>query len=180
MTRSIFHRIHCSKIHAALIGVPAVIGLVSMVGLSLHVPILTSWAEDRVTMKISTSFGMLGLSYLLFSKHLGDHRNEIHAALFVILLMAIGFMGYRHPSDQVETVGTFVPSLGTALGFGLMAATTLRDSVWIYRGLRLLAGVALVGHAFDYAPAYYYLPTISTGMAIPTASAFFLASFFRP
>ena len=94
----------------------------------------------------------------------------------------LGFSSFfvAEPDGARLSVAPGVPSVGTVVG--LMASALLGFGVivgapWRARAVRVLAltqiavgGVALVGHALDVPPLYYYGGGVSTAMAVHTAA----------
>lgn len=173
------------------------VGLIVMFGWIFCIDFLKSIHPDFVSMKFYTAlcFFIAGfLSYAL-NKQASCLSVKLHTclstatlALFTLTIMEIAnpalFSNVVFEENAIKSVAPGVPSISTMFAFLLLASAGLRyafmnGGITVYVKaigwhLKIISGCALVGYLLDKPILYYYVPGISSAMAIHTAVLFFV------
>lgn len=200
-----FFRMHL-KWQQVLSSLLVIAGVVVVVGWIFNIQILKSFYPGLVTMKFSTAVSFIISGLILYFGVNSELRYGSAAKLLlpipvlqISLLMGIQFIAallgietgietlfVREAQTAILSTGPGVPSLGTMVGFLLIAAVGtlsiihMDDKETIYKiigfFLLLLSSVALAGYVLDIQALYYYFEGMSTAMSFHTALLFFLTS----
>lgn len=173
----------------------SVIGLCGMLGWRFDIPILTTYIDHTVTMKMGTSAMLFfqGVSTFAIVRTYDDPNHEgdtliipmCAMSILAITLAASGHMPYSDPLS-LDTVRPGLPSVATFLmastfvgidvGYLFRVPGWRRYAASLSKLILALCSLALLAHllyqATSYPPfqwLYYYIPPWSTGLAIPTA-----------
>jgi len=170
----------------------------NIIGWIFDISILKSIHPNWVTMKVFTSlmFIISGMTILLVYRlryNNGEPKEYIMLSLLSPVMIAIIAITGLTPlanglinemEGAIKTVSPNQPSLGTLLAFTFVAINGfilffVRSKVTYYIGafgrcILLIGSLALLGYIVNKPALYYFIPEISTGMAIHTAILFVL------
>lgn len=174
-----------------LAGVPIFVGAsVLIFGWYLGMETFTNVCCDYVSMKGATAVGMIlsGLIVLmLIDKR--PHVLELSIVTFALSLQVAGMVlsqvsafdyatKFINVSDMSHyTIEAHLPSLGTMLGFLFVVVAAFSRLMHLKCNLcgliiASIGSVGLVGYLFSNPLLYFYVPGLSTGMALHTALCF--------
>lgn len=168
-------------------------GVLTLVGWKYNITMFKSMLPNKVSMKPSTAVcfilsGVIGVCTM--SRNHKYKSLEIASATTALMFgVAMMIVAQLFNYDQfvlkigvdqgIQTVGDHIPSIGTVLGFcivAIMGASSLLNIrhqkgqiLLIYTGL-----IALIGYLLNFPVLYYYFPEVSTAMALHTAVCFVL------
>jgi len=146
-----------------------------------------------VTMKFATALGFLFSGCLLLTHYLRNDHPQVTSGLACSLLVIVlgvllpGIEPFADFDTEVFSVAKGTPSLATVACFFAFSLLTLFELAGVCRkkfrrqiglGLAVCATIALAGYAFTFPWAYYYVPGVSTAMAVHTAFGFLLLGSF--
>ena len=174
-----------------LAGVPILVGAsVLIFGWYLGMETFTNICCDYVTMKGATALGMIlsGLiALMLIDKR--PHVLELSMVTFALSLQVAGMVlsqvsAFDYATKFISvsdmsyyTIESHLPSLGTMLGF-LFIVLAAFGRLMRVRGnicglvITSIGFVGLLGYVFSNPLLYFYMPGLSTGMALHTALCF--------
>lgn len=171
-------------------------GVVVQVGWLLDIPIILTVMENCVSMKPSTAMSFILASFIAIIINSDYRRHTIELASFVFALSlqitgmllaqvtglttGINLIPVGHDTSMY-TVHPHLPSVGTMIAFIFITTMGIsfllkKPSYFAARALLVIGLVALTGYVCEIPLLYYYVPELSTGMAIHTAMGFVLLS----
>ena len=110
---------------------------------------------------------------MILQMRLGEDSHAMQLAGIILTVLLIGFGNVDKPTEQSLTVGYNVPSIGTAVMFGLICLPAFKKGASRHCGLAVMtmATTAAVGHITGIKWLHFYFDEISTAMARPTLTA---------
>lgn len=189
------------RIVQAVSALVTVVGLLVIVGWVFDVPALKSIFPGWVTMKFSTALAFVLSGVTLYAMFLSTRDSELAllilpiSSLLIMLLMltllASVLIGAKSGIEDlfvkegriaVQTTVPGRPSILTMVEFILISLLGLNaalKSKWLTASFRwgggLIAGIgmlAVLGYVFSVPTLYFYVPGVSTAMALHTALLF--------
>lgn len=174
---------HSERITKSLYMAAAIIGAAVFAGWVADRHEVTAMGKGLVTMKPATATTILlcGLAGLIMAAR--GSRTALGVGVLITpcfpSLSAVGGYVMHIFEDNLQfSVGRGIPSAGTVLAFWLFGAamifsgTGLRVNAWWGLAILAIGLIAHVGYLFDAPSLYYFVPEISTAMAVHTALAF--------
>lgn len=169
-----------------------------------NIPLLNFPLSGTISMKFNTSLSFLFAGFLLYSSTFpvdGRHTTQKAFALLcgviILLIMVPSFLGiiYNRPMDWSNLIlkdtraiplgqipGS--PSIGTAVAFiflgiaglaMLFSNATMRTAFHFVGSIvACLGSVSILGYLINAPILYFYVPTVTNGMAISTSVLFVL------
>lgn len=158
--------------------------LLVMYGQVIGNTLLTSFGEEKVTMKFVTAFLFLLSSFSLLLKKKVFPVLIITTAVYVFTSWLFNdakplFLPIFESKQAIGSLKGDIPSWMTLTSFILFAISELINSKIIYRIIMIQACIAILGHLFQIPFLYYYVEDISTGEAVNTAILFLHLASYR-
>jgi signal transduction histidine kinase len=177
------------------------IGMIVVVAWTVDIPTLKSIVPNAVTMKFSTaiSFVFSGITIYFVAQHYEGKTNKAQITvplsgfvifLFMVTLLSANMVGVnsgveqlfvKESQDAVKTSDAGRPSIMTMINFILvvisgisaLSDTRPKNIVAILGYTILIIGaISVVGYIVNQPLMYYYVPNMSTAMAINTSVLF--------
>ena len=155
------------------------LGVIVLLGWMAGVEGVTSVIPGAVTMKPLTAIAFTLAGFGTASR-LDAVKHTCGMLVLLSMSLAIGTYSFGirmfDSPEPIDTIQPGSPSLLTIVAFILIGARLLDLLRPLSRPLLAIALVAIVGHLSGWPLLYYYVPGVSTGMAIHTAVGFALLS----
>ena len=161
-----------------------ILGFTVLVGHVFSIGVITTILPIWVSMKFATAlcFCAVGAAKLCENHH--PHMSLLFNMLILaICSYTIGDSSLFSFGDiSYYTVSEGLPSLATLAAFGLISITSIsnmidRDHKAIYWALMAMSCIAFAGYVLSIPFMFYFIPAISTGMALHTAIGFLIIAF---